>query len=341
MRSSCRQHLRDVLGLVLYTASLKRQLLLTIITTKSEGEMELSSEFLNMILDSVTEHIVVIDKAGNIRFANRSWTAFGKNNDCDINDSWDGVNYIEVCDAAAKMGDDFGLKAGDGIRRVIAKEDAIFYFEYPCHSPQEKRWFMMRVTPFEVNQESFFVISHQNITERKLAEESVKNLANLDGLTSIANRRVFDEFLHEEWRRCYRLSQPISLAIIDLDNFKVLNDKFGHQFGDKCLIDVAKVLAAVANRPGDICARYGGEEFALVCGDTTLEQIKLIADRLLLQVTALNDFDPNLSSGNYLTASIGIAEMRPETGKCESELISRADAMLYKAKENGRNRIEG
>jgi len=96
------------------------------------------------------------------------------------------------------MGDDFGTKAGKEIRSVIENLKNIFYCEYACHSAEEKRWFIMRVTPFQSTDKNYFVISHQNITESKLAEEKVNNLARLDGLTTIYNRRAFDEFLHEE-----------------------------------------------------------------------------------------------------------------------------------------------
>lgn len=230
--------------------------------------MENSHEALRLILDSITEHIVVIDDMGTIQYANKSWSDFGSKNACSVGVNWRGINYIDECDKAAAMGNDFGEKARNGILSVINKEMPAFYFEYPCHSPDEKRWFMMRVTALQMSCQDYFVISHQNITERKLAEEEVKNLARLDGLTDIPNRRAFDEFLYNEWRRCLRLKLPISLAIVDLDHFKLLNDIYGHQSGDECLIKIGALLKEFASRPGDICARYGGEEFALVWGGT-------------------------------------------------------------------------
>lgn len=302
--------------------------------------MENSQEFLNLVLDSITEHIVVIDKIGNIQFVNKSWSAFGNNNACVVGDDWGGVNYIEECDKAAAMGDEFGANAGQGIKKVISKELSIFYFEYPCHSPNEKRWFMMRVTPFQVHDNDFFVISHQNITERKLAEEEVENLARMDGLTGIPNRRAFDEFLCNEMKRCARLNKPISLAIIDVDHFKLLNDTYGHQSGDNCLVEVSKLLKLFANRPGDICARYGGEEFALVWGDAPLTDTKALACKLLSQLAGLNIPNAKSPTESYLTASIGLAEITPDKNSRVDELIGKADSLLYKAKESGRNRVE-
>lgn len=299
-------------------------------------------QFLSHILDSITEHIVVINEAGDIQYVNKSWTTFGGDNTCNISqsESWIGVNYIEECDKAASLGDNFGENAAKGIRSIITKQQSIFYFEYPCHSPEEKRWFMMRATPFELDGQFFIVISHQNITERKLAEEDVRSLARIDGLTGIANRRTFNEFFHDEWRRCARLEKNLCLAIVDLDHFKALNDTLGHQAGDECLVKVAEVLKQFTNRPTDLCARYGGDEFVLVLGDTRLEQANHLLNKLLIKLDAISIANKNSSEVKYLTASIGVAEAKPYEDNNEDELLGKADLILYLAKKNGRNRVE-
>lgn len=302
--------------------------------------MKNSYDFLRKILDSITEHVVAIDASGDIQFANRSWSTFADHNHCLVDSDWSGINYIEECDRAAAMGDEFGLQAATGIKSVINNKVAVFYFEYPCHSPDQKRWFMMRVSPFQMQNKRYFVISHQNITERKLAEEEMAKLARTDGLTNIPNRRRFDQFLHDEWRRCCRLKKPISLAIIDLDHFKFLNDSYGHIAGDQCLIEVAALLNQFSSRPGDICARYGGEEFALVWSDTSLEKSKQLAEKILHEIADLNIANSKSPTKDYLTASIGLAEMVPSETLSQNELIQKADDMLYRAKENGRNRIQ-
>ena len=301
--------------------------------------MNESYEFLSQVLDSITEHIVVIDPKGQILFVNQRWNTFGNNNACLIGENWKGVNYLEECDKAAAMGDDFGTQVATGIREVIHGRKQSFYFEYPCHSPEERRWFMMRVTPFRNNGTPCFVISHQNITERKLAEETVRNLSRLDGLTNIPNRRTFDEFLHDEWSRCTRLGMPLSLAIIDIDHFKLLNDTYGHQAGDDCLRKVSQILQRYAKRPSDICARYGGEEFALVYGNTPLELSKVLLNRLQHEIRMLNIPNENAPTHATLTTSIGLAEMYPEKISTEDALIKKADELLYAAKENGRNTL--
>jgi diguanylate cyclase (GGDEF)-like protein/PAS domain S-box-containing protein len=304
-------------------------------------QMQKTTDFLNLVLDSITDHIAVIDKSGQIQFVNKSWANFGQENHCLISNNWEDINYLDECDKAAILGDDFGMQAANGIREVMHNISESFYFEYPCHSPCEHRWFMMRVTPFQCVQENYFVISHQNITERKLAEEKVSNLAKIDGLTQLPNRRHFDEFLNREWRRCIRLDQPITIAMMDLDHFKLLNDTYGHQFGDQCLVRIGQLLMKFINRPTDICARYGGEEFVFVLGNTSLIAAKQLLTSLLEEIINLDI--PNIHSPTkpYLTASIGLAEAYPRFGTNEGELISKADTLLYKAKNNGRNRFEG
>ena len=296
--------------------------------------------FLSLILDSITDHITVIDSTGAIQYVNKSWTRFAAQNDCLIEESWKDVNYIEVCDKASDNDGDIGQQVAQGIRNVIDQRQESFYFEYPCHSPTQKHWFMMRVTPLSFEQQRYFIISHHNITERKMAEEKVRNLSRMDGLTNIANRRYFDEFLNAEWRRCLRLELPISLAIIDLDHFKLLNDTFGHQQGDYCLAKIGKLLDQFINRSSDICARYGGEEFAIVLGNTHLKKAQELLTSLLEEIVNLNIDNPNSPTRPYLTASIGLATLQPGFGTHQEILIRQADNMLYKAKKRGRNRLE-
>lgn len=299
--------------------------------------MENSYAFLNLVLETLPEQIVVIDSLGEIQFVNRSWTKFGEDNQCSLAKSWDGVNYLSECDKARAMGDELAEKASSGIRAVIHHEKELFYFEYPCHSPEELRWFMMRVSPFELEGRRYFVISHQDITNRKLAEEQAQKIAKLDGLTGIANRRTFNEFLRAEWLRCRRLSKPVSLALIDIDDFKQINDNYGHQFGDECLIAIADVLKKYAQRPGDICARYGGEEFVLVWGDTDINHAQSQTEKMREEVASLNLSHSTDHQRLSVTVSVGLAESLPAGSNVETDLVARADAMLYSAKAEGKN----
>ena len=148
-----------------------------------------SKEFLKSILDTISKHIVVIDEKGDIQFVNRSWQTFGDENNCQCNTQWEEQNYLAICQSAAQQGDEFGAQALSGISQVINQQLTEYYLEYPCHSNTDKRWFLMRAVPFEHASKRFIVISHINITERKIAEQQVQELARIDGLTQIANRK--------------------------------------------------------------------------------------------------------------------------------------------------------
>ena len=298
-----------------------------------------SYEFLSLVTNSMTDHIVVINEKGDIEFINKAWLLFGQDNDCLVVDKWEGVNYLAVCDESAAMGDEFGKNASAGIREVIARHKDMFYYEYPCHSPVEKRWFLMKVTPFQFSGKNFYVIAHQNITQRKIAEETANNLARIDGLTSIPNRRYFDEFLDSELRRCARLHFQTSLAILDIDHFKLLNDSKGHKFGDSVLIKIAKVLSEFGNRPGDLAARYGGEEFALIFGDTSTEQALQLVEKIVSKIADLKIPNPSSPTAEFLTVSVGLATIYPDNLTQPEDLIEMADKRLYAAKNAGRNKI--
>ena len=302
--------------------------------------MEESVVFLRLVLSSIKENIAVIDAKGNICFVNQSWAHYGDQNQCLIEDDWTQVNYLSICDQSALQGDDFGLQAARGIRQVIHKELESFSLEYPCHSDEKHQWFVMHVTPFEFQQKPYFVITHQDVTERKLAELAVEKLARLDGLTDIYNRRAFDELLEQEWQNCLVLKQPMSIAVIDLDHFKALNDHFGHLAGDECLKLVADNLRQYTQSPRRFCARYGGEEFALILSNCEQGVAHQICETFLQQLIREQDTSTTLKSIPNVTASIGLATLVPESGNTAMTLLNKADSLLYQAKSFGRNRIE-
>lgn len=164
-------------------------------------------------------------------------------------------------------------------------------------------------------------------------------LAAMDGLTGIANRRSFDEHLAEEWRRAARLRTPLSVAMIDLDNFKQFNDLYGHVAGDKCLRAVAGVLVGQIHRPEDVVARFGGEEFAMLLPNTAADGTALVAERIRKAVLGLGISHLG-SSWEVVTVSIGHTTIIPVQSDGQSEVVQLADAALYQAKHAGRNRVE-
>ena len=166
-------------------------------------------------------------------------------------------------------------------------------------------------------------------------------LANKDRLTGLSNRRSFDERLGLEWRRAQRQLLPLSMLMIDIDEFKKYNDAFGHVQGDVCLQSVAANLGVDARRPGDFVARFGGEEFAMVLAETSVEGAALIAEQLLRNIEGLGlQHAPNAIRPN-VTISVGYATFEPKQDGYDNpgvlDLVKAADSALYQAKRAGRN----
>ena len=173
----------------------------------------------------------------------------------------------------------------------------------------------------------------------KQRTDLLENLAFLDGLTGIANRRQFDQQLEKEWRRMMRQSAPLSLLMIDIDYFKRFNDRYGHGAGDDCLRLVARTIAAIIKRPGDLAARYGGEEFAVILPDTDEKGAHAVAEIMRLAVESLKLPHESSLVANHITISLGAASDIPHRQGNLQDFIDAADHALYHAKSSGRNRI--
>lgn len=176
------------------------------------------------------------------------------------------------------------------------------------------------------------------VLTRKLdtANQELRRLTSLDGLTGITNRRHFDDTLNREWRRSMRQGAEFSVVMCDVDQFKEFNDCLGHQEGDDCLRRVAAALTAAMERGGDLVARYGGEEFVAILPETSLAGASIVAERMRNAVTALAIAHPRSPFG-HVTISLGVASgvAMPETDP--RQLIKAADRALYEAKHAGRN----
>ncbi len=172
----------------------------------------------------------------------------------------------------------------------------------------------------------------------KLAEKLLI-LSTLDGLTGIANRRHFDEYLAKEWNRSVRSSSYLSLILCDIDHFKPYNDHYGHQKGDHCLQQISGILEHYTRREGDLAARYGGEEFAIILPETTQDNANIIAEKIrsAIENAAIPHHATNVS--NIVTVSMGVCTTKPDQTTFSASLIAEADRLLYKAKAEGRNRI--
>jgi diguanylate cyclase (GGDEF)-like protein len=167
--------------------------------------------------------------------------------------------------------------------------------------------------------------------------QDLERAAQTDGLTGIANRRAFDQALERAIRRARRTNEPLSLLLLDLDYFKLLNDMAGHQAGDDVLRQFAGVLAQAARRPDDMAARYGGEEFALILPATDQTGALEVAQRVRVNLVAARIPHPKAIEG-LVTVSIGMATADPGAELAAEALVWAADTGLYEAKKAGRNR---
>jgi len=216
------------------------------------------------------------------------------------------VIFITALDSAAD--EELGLDLG-----------AVDYIAKPFHPPIAR-----------VRVRNHLQIVHQ----RRLLEQ----IAALDGLTGIPNRRRFDEALAQEWSRCQRSGLPLSLIVADVDQFKQYNDTLGHAAGDRVLQDVAAALRQAARRPGDLAARYGGEEFVLLLPETDAPQAQQLADELLQRMAARKLPHPAASAAPCVTLSLGGITTIPASSVVAPDFFERADTALYQAKAQGRNR---
>ncbi len=176
----------------------------------------------------------------------------------------------------------------------------------------------------------------RDLTDEKMAQVALEQLATRDGLTGLANRRCFDDTLHAEWARALRQQQPLSLLMVDVDNFKAYNDANGHLGGDECLKRIARAVSSEM-RANDLTARYGGEEFAVILPNQSLKGAAIVAERIRCRVEALQL--PSTGPTRHVTVSIGAATAIAGPDSTASQLVATADAALYRAKHLGRNRI--
>jgi diguanylate cyclase (GGDEF)-like protein len=174
--------------------------------------------------------------------------------------------------------------------------------------------------------------------ELQIANQHLEELASLDGLTGLANRRGFDRQLEREWRRAAERRQPLALMMIDIDHFKLFNDRYGHVRGDACLRAVGETLSLVTLEEAVLVARYGGEEFALLLPGLDLERTAALAEeaRKAIEDLLINHVE---APCGLVTISIGVESLVPDHNQPASDLVEAADRALYTAKRRGRNMV--
>jgi diguanylate cyclase (GGDEF)-like protein len=310
------------------------------------GELLESEKFTIDVMDSLSSNIAVLDSKGIIVSVNEPWLRFSRENRDPLDSTIDiGKNYLDVCKHSIETGDVEANAAFDGINAVLHGETDFFRLEYPCHSPDEQRWFNMSVSRLSSSRQGI-VVSHINITERKQLElelrkakiaaesatETISQLARTDELTGLHNRRSFNEIFALALSAARRHGHPLSLISIDLDFFKTVNDTLGHSVGDLVLQEFSRLILKKV-RDEDIAVRLGGEEFSILLSHTAVAAATALAERIR------SNFEQNPGSASPLvmTASFGVVQLR--NGEHGETLLKRADDALYRAKHEGRNRV--
>lgn len=236
----------------------------------------------------------------------------------------------------------------DGDVRFVLIESSPMFFDNG-----DSRWFGFEqdITERKQAEATLYAANlalEQEITERRLVEQELKiktemleTLSMQDGMTGISNRRYFDQCAELEWQRSRRNGLPLSLLLVDVDHFKQYNDYYGHGAGDDCLKRVALALAGCCERPFDLVARYGGEEFIALLPETDLDGAHHLAEKMRAAVEALSIPHAYSSAGAVVTVSVGVATHGANRVKSNlRHLQDAADQALYRAKHQGRNRVQ-
>jgi len=289
-------------------------------------------------LDSLSAQIALVDASGEIFLTNEAWRRFARANGTPPREVYEGANYLAVCDSAGSAGSEDAAAFADGLRSVLDGRLEEFAMEYPCHSPTEERWFVARATRFLAGDgvAEGAVVAHENITERKLAEEATARLALHDPLTGLPNRRLLWDRLGHALSRAAREGTAVAVLYLDLEGFKAVNDELGHEAGDSLLVAVAGRLLGCL-RETDTATRVGGDEFVVV-----LEGVRDEGEALALSERIARVLEEPLSVGRAertLAASMGVALSAHPHREDPEELLRSADLAMYRSKREGKGRV--
>lgn len=301
---------------------------------QTEEALLISARFQQAVFDSLSAQIAVLDRHGTVIQTNAAWWKYAIDNGYASEPSFIGNNYLEILDCVTGNDPETVLAASAGIAAVASGEVPHFQLQHPFFTPLDKRWFIMKVTPVHDVDERI-VVSHEDVTRLKAAELASLTLANIDTLTGALSRRNFLNLAEQELARSTRYQLPLMLLMLDLDHFKLINDRHGHAAGDAVLHGFVQTVMAVL-RESDLIGRIGGEEFAVLLPNTTHEGGRALAQRIIESVRA----SPVDVCGKHIpyTVSIGAGCLSTETSF--ATLLGLADAALYRAKNAGRDRLE-
>ncbi|MDE3018315.1 MAG: GGDEF domain-containing protein [Nitrospirota bacterium] len=294
------------------------------------------------ILDAIAGPVAVLDRKGLLLAANAAWKRAARSSSLPFPRLGPRASYFDVCRLVVGDEAEAARKILAGVQAVRDGVLAKFAHEYPSRSSKAVRWFVVQATP--LSRTGGVVLSHQDITalkhqqleqDKRLKALEVRNqeldqIAIRDPLTGLYNRRFFDEVLTREWRRFQRTGEAFTIIIMDVDAFKSINDRYGHEIGDQALQQVGAGLRATL-RASDLVARVGGDEFAALLPRTDTERSRPVIEKLRDTIKLLR---LNTESGPLpVSLSLGTATVPgfpPVTSA--AELLRVADKHMYEAK---------
>jgi diguanylate cyclase (GGDEF)-like protein len=304
---------------------LKRKLIELNLSLESKIEQEVSK--IKSILDA-QDNIIIVTHKENITNVNKKFLDF-----------FEISNFDDFISSGKNIFDFFQEEFGFISKEQINKQASWIQYIKDLHeidrivkiknSSNEEKIFAINVDYYE-NKDNYYVFSLTDITKLKEKSNLLEYQASHDKLTGLFNRNRFDELYSKEIKRAKRYGNNLSIILFDIDDFKNVNDTYGHQIGDEVLIEIAKILLDNVREP-DICVRWGGEEFLILLPQTPLEGAKAVAEKI--RTTISNK--PLTTKNLQITASFGVSQMGENDD--ESSLISKTDKSLYLAKNSGKN----
>lgn len=323
----------DMVGLAGVTVDITEKKLL-------EQELRSSRNIMAQAMTEMSDGLAMFGPDGKVVFCNEQYQAlFPKS----AYARKEGAHITDIVRAAVRNGERKDLSIDLDEESIQAAGRSLFVNKDEVIPLADGRWLSLRT---RVTEDQHVLALVSDITAMKESElslksfaERMKDLAETDALTGLANRRSFDERLQCEFEVAKQTGRPLSVLLIDVDRFKAYNDRYGHLAGDGCLKSVAGTIAAAVRRTGDITARYGGEEFSVLLPDTDSDTAIAIAEKIRTSIRELGMLHGGSEHG-IVTASLGATVFTTDSRVANpAELVARADLALYQAKDGGRDRV--
>lgn len=289
--------------------------------------------FSHMVLDALEQQIAVIDNQGVILYTNEAWKTSGVQ-ECTSMTCLDvGRNFLQACQQMTQSGDSIMVEAIEGLKSVLERRSLTYKVEYPSCIAGCERWYAMNITALEGLRSNFSIITHCDITQRKKAQQQATHMAQHDLLTGLANRPHMREFLRQKWNYCQLHKMPLSIVLIDIDQFRRFNET-DEAFGDDCLVSIANVLKDLTRRQGDLAVRYGSAEFLMIFSDYNEQQTAYLGNLLRTKVQDLALYSQEQQS---VTISAGAVTFQPSTSVNIQEVFQAAEQALSQAQSERGN----